>query len=311
MLGPIMIDLLDLTLGNKDKQRLKNPAVGGVILFTRNYKSKKQITSLINSIRNINKDILIAIDHEGGRVQRFKDGFTHIPAMGELGKLYDKKPNEAVNKTKEYGFILAKELLDIGVDFSFAPVLDLDYGNSEVIGNRSFHANPKIVSILATALISGMNKAGMLAVGKHFPGHGYVSDDSHFNIVIDNRDYEKIKKDISVYENIDSLSAVMLAHVIYSKIDEKPTCFSKVWIKDILRNKLNFKGIVFSDDLSMKSAYFFEENIVKRTKLAIESGCDMILICNNVDAVDEVLGNDWEKSNKLIKMCAKNNQIKR
>jgi beta-N-acetylhexosaminidase len=201
-LGPIMMDVSGLTLTEIEKMQLIKPSIGGVILFTRNFESISQVTSLIKDIRQVNKNLLIATDHEGGRVQRFKQGFTHLPAMAKLGKLYDQNPQQAIKKAFSCGFVLAYELLAIGVDFSFAPVLDLDHGNSSVIGDRAFHSNPTVVVELAGSLIQGMHKAGMKCVGKHFPGHGFVVADSHLDLPIDNRSMDDLLQDITPFQKL-------------------------------------------------------------------------------------------------------------
>jgi beta-N-acetylhexosaminidase len=309
MTGRIMLDVLGLTLTKIDKDKLTKPAVGGVILFARNYASIEQVKSLIIEIRKLNPNLLIAVDHEGGRVQRFRDGFTNIPAMKKLGEVYDDNAKLAVEQAFSCGYILATELLSIGVDFSFTPVLDIDYGNSSVIGDRSFHSNPDIIVELASSLINGMDKAGMKSVAKHFPGHGYAKLDSHVALAVDNRSITELNKDISVFERVikNGLDAVMLSHVIYPKIDDKPAGFSKKWIKDILRNQLEFKGIIFSDDLSMQGACFIKD-INDRVKFSIDSGCDMVLICNNPELTDEVIANNWQLNDSLKIMKA--NKVK-
>ena len=298
-LGPIMMDVSGTSLSEREKQQLSKPSIGGVILFTRNYENIEQIRSLIESIRLINPDLLIAIDHEGGRVQRFRENFTNLPAMSTLGLAYDQSPDIAADIAFSCGFVLAYELLEIGVDFSFAPVLDLDYGNSSVIGNRAFHSNPDVVVKLAGALIDGMHQAGMKCVGKHFPGHGFVALDSHKDLPIDDRPMDEINLDITPFKNLNQqLDAVMLAHVIYSQVDDKPAGFSTKWLQQILQQKLGFMGVIFSDDLSMQGAHFIN-NIIDRVKTALESGCDMVLICNHPELVDKVIDLPWPLSEKL------------
>ena len=302
-LGPIMMDVSGLTLTELEEAQLAKPSIGGVILFSRNFESINQIKQLISSIRAVNPNILISVDHEGGRVQRFKEGFTHLPAMSKLGELYDKKPKKAIKYACSCGFILAYELLEIDVDFSFAPVLDMDYGNSSVIGDRAFHSNPDAIIKLAQALIKGMHRAGMKCVGKHFPGHGYVSLDSHIDLPIDERPAKEIYQDMVTFKDLidEGLDAVMPAHVIYSKVDDKPAGFSNVWIQDILKSKLGFDGVVFSDDLSMQGALFIE-NIKDRVKISLDSGCDMVLICNHPEMLLEVIDQDWGSNEKLQSM---------
>jgi len=223
--------------------------------------------------------------------------------MSKLGELYDKKPKKAMKYACSCGFILAYELLEIDVDFSFAPVLDMDYGNSSVIGDRAFHSNPDAIVKLAQALIKGMHRAGMKCVGKHFPGHGYVSLDSHLDLPIDDRPAKEVYQDMVTFKDLvdQGLDAVMPAHVIYSKVDDKPAGFSNVWIQDILKSKLGFDGVVFSDDLSMQGALFIE-NIKDRVKISLDSGCDMVLICNHPEMVLEVIDQDWGSNEKLQSM---------
>ncbi|MDC0390459.1 beta-N-acetylhexosaminidase [Candidatus Thioglobus sp.] len=302
-LGPIMMDVSGPTLTQTEETQLAKPSIGGVILFSRNFESINQVKQLISSIRAVNPNILISVDHEGGRVQRFKEGFTHLPAMSKLGELYDKKPKKAIKYACSCGFILAYELLEIDVDFSFAPVLDMDYGNSSVIGDRAFHSNPDAIIKLAQALIKGMHRAGMKCVGKHFPGHGYVSLDSHIDLPVDERPAKEIYQDMATFKGLvdEGLDAVMPAHVIYSKVDDKPAGFSNVWIQDILKSQLGFDGVVFSDDLSMQGALFIE-NIKDRVKISLDSGCDMVLICNHPEMLLEVIDQDWGSNEKLQSM---------
>jgi len=302
-LGPIMMDVSGLTLTQIEETQLAKPSIGGVILFSRNFESINQVKQLISSIRAVNPNILISVDHEGGRVQRFKEGFTHLPAMSKLGELYDKKPKKAIKYACSCGFILAYELLEIDVDFSFAPVLDMDYDNSSVIGDRAFHSNPDAIIKLAQSLIKGMHRAGMKCVGKHFPGHGYVSLDSHLDLPIDDRPAKEVYQDMATFKSLvdEGLDAVMPAHVIYSKVDDKPAGFSNVWIQDILKSKLGFDGVIFSDDLSMQGALFIE-NIKDRVKISLDSGCDMVLICNHPEMVLEVIDQEWGSNEKLQSM---------
>ncbi|SFV66174.1 Beta N-acetyl-glucosaminidase [hydrothermal vent metagenome] len=310
MIAPIMIDVLGLELTHSDIKRIQNNAVGGVILFTRNYKSKTQVRKLIKDIRNIKDNLLIAVDHEGGRVQRFKgDGWTHIPAMAKLGELYDNNSNKAVEMAKTCGFVLAYELAEIDVDFSFTPVLDVDYGSSSVIGDRAFHKSPQVIAKLSQAFVDGVNQVGMKTVGKHFPGHGFVVADSHIAQPIDTREISELEKDFEVFSKV-SIDAIMPAHIIFPKVDDKPACFSSVWLKNILRNQLKFKGCVFSDDLSMQGALFYKD-INQRVDEALKNGCDMVLICNNEKMVDEVLNNkkEYQKNDNLLEMRLKNNKI--
>lgn len=299
-LGPIMMDVSGLTLTQEEKKQLTKPSIGGVILFTRNFESIEQVKELIKSIRLTNQNLLIAVDHEGGRVQRFREGFTQLPAMAKLGQAYDQEPELALEQAFSCGWILAAELLAIGVDFSFAPVLDLDYGHSSVIGDRAFHSNPDAVVKLAGALIQGMHEAGMKCVGKHFPGHGHVALDSHLDLPIDERPMNEIRQDILSFKSLinNGLDAVMPAHVVYSQVDDKPAGFSKKWIKEILQSQLGFGGVVFSDDLSMQGAHFIKD-IAERVQVSLDSGCDMALICNHPELVAQVIDLDWPKCEKL------------
>lgn len=302
-LGAIMMGVSGLTLSEKEKIQLAKPNVGGVILFSRNFEGIHQLKSLIQSIRLTSQNLLIAVDHEGGRVQRFRQGFTHLPAMAKLGKIYDQNPDQALEQTFSCGYILATELLVVGVDFSFTPVLDLDYGTSSVIGDRAFHSNPYIVVKLASSLIEGMHQAGMKCVGKHFPGHGFVVADSHLDLPVDEREFDDIAQDMSVFTKLahHHLDAVMPAHVVYSQIDDKPAGFSSKWIKEILQEKLFFNGVIFSDDLSMQGAHFIK-SITKRVQVALDSGCDMVLICNHPELIEKVIDKDWRMSEKLQSM---------
>lgn len=302
-LGPIIMDVSGLTLSTQEQQQLIKPSIGGVILFGRNFESIEQVTLLIKDIRQINKNLLIAVDHEGGRVQRFQTGFTHLPAMEKLGALYDKNPNIAIDKAFSCGFVLAYELLTIGVDFSFAPVLDVNHNNSSVIGDRAFHSNPDVIVKLAGSLISGMHKAGMKCVGKHFPGHGFVTLDSHLDLPVDNRPMSDLLQDMKPFKALinHGLDALMPAHVVYDQVDDKPAGFSAKWIKDILQSQLGFNGLIFSDDLSMQGAHFIKD-MRNRVKASLDSGCDMVLICNHPELVAQIIDKDWGVSEKLQSM---------
>jgi beta-N-acetylhexosaminidase len=284
-LGPLMIDIAATRLTDLDKERLCHPLVGGIILFTRNYASRAQLAELCDEIHAL-RAMPIAVDHEGGRVQRFRDGFTRLPAMRQLGAWWDTSPRASVESARALGFVLAGELRAMGVDLSFAPVLDLDWGRSTVIGNRSFHSDPRAVIELAGGLIAGMRQAGMACCGKHFPGHGWVSADSHVAIPGDERGLAEMTPDLTPYRHLQ-LDAVMPAHVIYPQVDARPAGFSPVWIGK-LRRELGFDGVIFSDDLSMEGASV-AGNIVERAEAAWGAGCDMLLVCNAPDAVGELL----------------------
>ncbi len=283
LIGPLMVDVEGLTLTNEDRTLLANPLVGGVILFSRNYKNHEQLHALISDMRTCSDNLLIAVDHEGGRVQRFRDGFTRIPPMRFFGELYASDKDRAVALAKECGWLFAAEVRAFDIDFSFAPVLDLDYGISSVIGDRAFSGDAKVVSILANALIDGMREAGMASTGKHFPGHGAIEADSHIALPVDDRPFKEIQaKDIEPFKQVmaGGLNAIMPAHVIYNEVDEKPAGFSAYWLKDVLRKQLAFNGVIFSDDLTMEGASV-AGGYAGRAESALMAGCDMILVCNN------------------------------
>lgn len=280
-LGPLMIDIEGHVLTALDDERLTHPLVGGVILFTRNYRDRQQLTELCAEIHALRAPrLLIAIDHEGGRVQRCRDDFSLIPAMRKLGALWDTDATGACEAARAIGYLLAAELRQCGVDFSFTPVLDLDWGRSEVIGDRAFHRAPKAVIALADALIDGLKSAGMRCCGKHFPGHGWVAADSHVAIPVDERALADMRDDLMPYRHL-ALDAIMPAHVIYPQVDFRPAGFSPVWINK-LRNEFAFDGVIFSDDLSMEGASV-AGNIVDRANAAWTAGCDVLLVCNSPD----------------------------
>jgi len=291
-LGPVICDVAGCALTEPERKRLRHPLVGGVILFARNFADSEQLVALCREIHALRSpSLLIAVDHEGGRVQRFRKGFTRIPAMRELGRLYARSPREALTCAQDVGFVLAAELLAHGVDLSFTPVLDLDYGHSHVIGDRAFASDPQIVSLLAHSLCMGLREAGMGSIGKHFPGHGFAQADSHVALPTDSRDFETIwNADLLPYrgELGASLSGVMPAHVIYDRIDPSPAGFSSFWVKDILRSRLGFGGVVFSDDLTMEGATVAGD-IVARGEAAVGAGCDVVLVCNRPDLADDLL----------------------
>lgn len=291
-LGPVMLDVAGLELAPDEIEMLEHPLVGGVILFARNFASPDQLRALTAAIHAVRAPpLLIAVDHEGGRVQRFLDGFTRLPPMRALGAQYEREPAIAKNLAGALGVVLAAELAAHGVDFSFAPVLDIDFGSSSVIGDRAFHSEPGAVATLAAALVGGMARIGMGAVGKHFPGHGYVRADSHHKVPVDDRDLAAIEaNDLVPYRTLlgQGLAGVMPAHVIYAKVDSRPASFSPVWLKDILRGTLGFDGTVFSDDLSMEGASV-AGGIVDRGRAALGAGCDMVLVCNARQAARALL----------------------
>ncbi|WP_233802552.1 beta-N-acetylhexosaminidase [Paraburkholderia sp. HP33-1] len=289
--GPVMLDVVGKTLNGDDKRRLAHLMTGGVILFARHYESRAQLVALTDAIRAIRPDLLIAVDHEGGRVQRFRtDGFTVLPSMGKLGALWDHDVLHATKVTTAVGYILAAELRACGIDMSFTPVLDLDYGHSQVIGDRAFHRDPRVVALLAKSLNHGLALAGMSNCGKHFPGHGFAQADSHVAMPVDERPLDEILgNDVAPYDWLGlSLGAVLPAHVVYPQVDEKPAGFSRIWLQDILRGKLGFEGAIFSDDLSMEAARQ-GGTLTQAASAALQAGCDMVLICNQPDEAEKVL----------------------
>jgi len=291
-LGPVMVDVGGLELTPDDVERLQHPQVGGVILFARNFAAPLQLIQLTHSIRELRTPALvIAVDHEGGRVQRFRHGFTPIPAMRELGRLFDRDPAQGIAAARGCGFVMGSELQAHGVDFSFAPVLDVDYGESGVIGDRALHADPNVIAVLAEALQAGLNASGMMSVGKHFPGHGYVRADSHHEVPIDDRTLTEITaRDLVPFQRLarSGMGGIMPAHVIYPKVDSKPAGFSAVWLQRILREKIGFEGLIFSDDLMMEGAST-AGGVVARANAALNAGCDMALLCNDPRSADSLL----------------------
>jgi beta-N-acetylhexosaminidase len=298
-LGPLMLDVAGTELTDDDRRRLRHPFVGGVILFSRNYRDPEQLDALTTEIHALKSaPLLIGVDHEGGRVQRFREGFTRLPPMRTFGEIWNEHPQRARELARETGYVLASELRAHGVDFSFAPVLDLDYGASSVIGDRAFHADPHAVFQLGQAVMLGMKDAGMAACGKHFPGHGFVAADSHVAIPLD----ERTLADIAIADLVPfrlmieaGLAAIMPAHVIYPQVDDHPAGFSKIWLQKLLRHQLQFDGTIFSDDLCMEAAGV-AGGVVERVAAALNAGCDMALVCNRPDLADEVLANlkvDW------------------
>lgn len=288
--APVMLDVAGTELSKEDIRRIQHPLTGGVILFARNFQSRQQLSALTQAVHDARPGILIAVDHEGGRVQRFKtDGFTKLPPMRKLGQLWDKDVLASTKAATDIGFVLAAELRACGVDLSFTPVLDLDYGESGVIGDRAFHRDARVVAMLAKSLNHGLALAGMANCGKHFPGHGYVKADSHIAVPVDERPLDAIlNEDAAPYGWLGmSLAGVMPAHVIYPEVDKHPAGFSKKWLS-MLREDIGFQGVIFSDDLSMEGASV-AGNVVDGGHAALEAGCDMVLICNSPDKADQLL----------------------
>ncbi len=291
-LGPVMLDVAGLEFDDVERKRLCHPQVGGVVLFSRNYRDPRQLAELCREIHALRDPrLVIAVDQEGGRVQRFRDGFQALPAMAHLGELYDGDADRALELAEVFAWIMAGELLQHGVDLSFAPVLDIADPVSSVIGDRAFHRDPEIVTRLGNAWIRGMRAAGMEAVGKHFPGHGSVAGDSHHVMPFDRRPFSAIEElDLVPFRRVigTHLAGIMMAHVIYERVDPSAAGYSRHWIETVLRGQLGFDGCVFSDDLSMSGA----ESVggyTERARHALDAGCDILLICNNPAGVDEVL----------------------
>ena len=307
-LGPVMLDIEGTSLSPADRDLLREPAVGGIILFTRNYETPEQITDLVAEIRALRSPpLLIAVDHEGGRVQRFREGFTLIPPMQRIGREFDRDAESGRQAAREAGWLVASELRATGIDLCFAPCVDLDWSVSEIIGNRAFHRDPDVVADLANAFARGLRSAGMAAVAKHFPGHGAVLADSHLRLPVDRREYGQILDDMRPYERLISngaIAGVMLAHIIYEQIDAGPAGFSEYWIQRELRSRLGFGGAVFCDDLSMKATLEYG-SMADRAKLALDAGCDMILVCNDRDAAHEAVDtlNDWSNPLSLVRLA--------
>ena len=297
--APVVLDIAGTALARADRRRLKHPLTGGVILFARNFEHRRQLTELTASIKKLRPDVLVCVDHEGGRVQRFRsDGFTALPAMRVLGEQWMRDPLGATDAASALGFVLASELRACGIDLSFAPVLDLDHGASTVIGERAFHRDPRVVALLAKSVMHGLLAAGMANCGKHFPGHGHVAADSHVDVPVDRRGLKAIlADDARPYEWLSTtLTSVMPAHIIFPKVDHHPAGFSERWLKEILRGRLGFAGAVFSDDLSMAGARQLEGGTLSYAEaaaVALNAGCDLVLLCNqSLDdgaAVDELL----------------------
>ncbi len=307
-LGPVMLDIDGQRLTPADRELLREPAVGGVILFSRNYAGPEQLIDLVADIRALRSPpLIVAVDHEGGRVQRFRDGFTPIPPMRLIGNEFRRDRGNAERLARRAGWLIASELRAAGIDLCFAPCVDLDWGVSEVIGDRSFHRRPDVVGDLAAAFARGLRSAGMAAVAKHFPGHGAVVADSHLKLPVDRRDYSDILDDMQPYDRLVSnslIAGVMTAHVVYHEVDEMPASFSNFWIQRELRTRLGFTGAVFCDDLSMKATRGYGSMAV-RAKRALEAGCDMVLVCNDRSAARQAVTalNDYSNPLSLVRLA--------
>jgi beta-N-acetylhexosaminidase len=305
--GRLMIDIEGAALSSNDIKLIENPHVGGLILFERNFVSKNQLIDLCAQIKSVKKNILISIDQEGGRVQRLREEFTNLPSMQTLGDIADKTKNRSL--LNDVGWLMASELIATGIDISFAPVIDADRQTSSIIGCRSFSETPEKVSQFAHEFINGMNKAGMQATGKHFPGHGSIEEDSHLTLPIDNRSLAQLMDhDLIPYFDLkDALGAIMCAHILFPKIDKTSAGFSPYWIQEILKKKIGFKGVIFSDDLSMKGASGF--SYVDRVRISLDAGCDMVLICNNrkgaIEAIKYMENNNITTSGSIASMMPK------
>ncbi|AJD48442.1 Beta-hexosaminidase [Isoalcanivorax pacificus W11-5] len=286
----VMLDIAGTALDASDREWLAHPAVGGLILFARNFEDREQLRALTASIRAVRPDILIAVDQEGGRVQRFRRDFVRLPPMAALGRRYETAPDAALAEARLLGRLMADELVCCDVDISFAPVLDLDYGVSSVIGDRSFHSDAGTLTTLATAWIDGMAEAGMAATGKHFPGHGFVTADSHLELPRDERDLDTIRAaDLKPFAALaPRLAGIMPAHVVYPAVAPEPAGFSPFWLQQVLRGELGFRGVIFSDDLTMQGAAATGD-YAARTHAALSAGCDMVLVCNDRHAAAQVV----------------------
>jgi len=308
-LGPVMLDVAGPELTAEERERLLHPHAGGVILFTRNYRSPEQVSALVSDIHGLREPrLLVAVDHEGGRVQRFRAGFAPLPPARHFGEIYNENPKRAKRLAHTAGWLMAAELRAVGVDFSFAPVLDLDRGVSTVIGDRAFHREPVAVADLAVSYIAGMAEAGMAATGKHFPGHGGCAPDSHLALAADEREYGDIAEDLLPFERAiqNGLAGIMPAHVVFPRIDAEPAGFSRFWLQEVLRRRLRFQGVIFSDDLSMEGAKGAGD-MVDRAHAALAAGCDMALVCNDPAGAAEVLDglkleDDPVSSLRLVRM---------
>ncbi len=291
-LGPLMIDLEGTTVAPEERELLRHPLVGGVILFSRNYVDPQQLTELMAAIHAVRSPrLIVGVDHEGGRVQRFRSGFSRLPPLRRIGHEYDLNARAGLSMARSLGWLMAAELRSHAVDISFAPCVDLDYGVSEIIGDRAFHARAEVVSQLAVAYMHGMRDAGMAATAKHFPAHGAVVADSHLTLPMDRRDLADLVEDMTPYRGLiaNGLPAVMVAHVLFPAVDSVPASFSARWIRDVLRGEMRFQGVVFADDLSMGGAAAADADVVSRARQALSAGCDMLPVCNDRPSVEALL----------------------
>jgi len=290
VLATFITDIQGPELTAQEKQMLTSKYLGGIILFTRHFESVEQLKNLTQEISQINENLLITVDHEGGRVQRFRQGFTRVPAMGKLGELYQLSPGKAKQAAKSCAIVLASELLDVGIHLTYAPVLDIDYARNQVIGDRGFSMEPAVISELAEQFMVGLKEMNFAVVGKHFPGHGWVNLDSHVACPVDERPFKAIQEaDMQPFQNLlPRIDWMMPAHVVYSQVDDEPAGFSKVWLQDILRQSLDYKGRIVSDDLSMAGAAV-KGNYWQRAQAALAAGCDILLACNSSEASVEIL----------------------
>jgi beta-N-acetylhexosaminidase len=290
-LGPLMVDVAGKTLTPEDRELLRHPLVGSVILFTRNYEDPAQLAALVADIRGLRTPaLLVAVDHEGGRVQRFRSGFSVLPPARRIGLEYELNAKQGMELAHAMGWLMAAELRAVGIDFSFAPCVDLDYGVSEVIGDRAYHADAEIVSRLSLAVMQGMRQAGMAATAKHFPGHGAVVADSHLALPVDRRELPDLAADMLPYRRLipNDLAAVMMGHVLFPAVDSVPASFSRRWVGEVLRGELDFRGVVFADDLTMEGASAVG-GVVARAEAALEAGCDVLPVCNRRASVVELI----------------------
>jgi beta-N-acetylhexosaminidase len=290
-LGPLMVDIPGKTLTPEDRDVLRHPLVGSVILFTRNYADPQQLEALVADIRGLRSPpLLVAVDHEGGRVQRFRSGFSVLPAMRRVGQEYDLDHQQGLAMARSLAWLMAIELRVVGIDYSFAPCVDLDYGVSEIIGDRAFHSDPEIVARLALAFVQGMRQAGMAATAKHFPGHGAVVADSHLALPVDRRTLADITADLLPYRRLipNDLAAIMMGHVLFPEVDSVPASFSRRWVTNFLRGELDFRGVVFADDLTMEGASAMG-GVVERAEAALAAGCDVLPVCNRRESVIALL----------------------